>query len=78
MSKPYRPSNGCEGLDFQKEFCFRCEKDRLYRETDDGEKGCRILSDTYLYEVDDPDYPKEWVEDERGPRCTAFEPERKP
>lgn len=80
MSKPYRPSCGTEGLDFQEAFCFQCEKDRLYRETDDGTKGCQILCDTYLYDVKDPKYPKEWIYDpETGhPTCTAFEPEKKP
>jgi hypothetical protein len=76
MTKPYRPSNGFEGMDFQKRFCFRCEKDRLYRKTDDGKDGCQILSLTYLFDKHDPRYPKEWVEDERGARCTAFEPEK--
>ena len=77
MSKPYRPSCGTEGLDFQEEFCFRCAKDAKYRETDDGADGCPILTASYLYPVSDRLYPKEWVQDERGPRCTAFERESK-
>lgn len=77
MSKLYRPSCGTEGADFQEEFCFRCEKDRRFRETDGDEPGCQIVSDTFLYEVRDPRYPKEWIIDEQGPRCTAFEPEVK-
>ena len=73
MTRPYRPSNGCEGMDFMRDFCDRCEKDRLYRETKDGEKGCKIMLATFLYEPADPRYPKEWVQDEQGARCTAFE-----
>ena len=77
MTRPYRPSNGCEGLDFQEEFCAHCTKDAEYRETDDGRDGCSILSAAYLYPVSDRLYPKEWVTDEQGPRCTAFEEEGK-
>ena len=73
MTRPYRPSNGCEGLDFQEEFCFRCAKDAKYRETLDGEDGCPILASTLFLPLSDPRYPKEWVQDEAGPRCTAFE-----
>ena len=75
MSRPYRPSCGMEGLDFQEEYCFRCAKEAKYRETDDGADGCQILTATYLYPVSDPRYPKEWITDEQGPRCTAFEAE---
>jgi len=35
----------------------------------------QIVSDTFPYDVSDPRYPKEWVQDEQGPRCTAFEAE---
>ena len=76
MTRPYRPANGCEGVAFQEEFCFRCVKDALYRETDNGADGCEILSRTYLYSVTDSLYPQEWVSDEVGPRCTAFEAEK--
>ena len=65
MSRPYRPSNGCEGLDFREEFCFRCARDK--------NEDCSILNATMVYMADDPNYPKEWVTDVRGPRCTAFE-----
>jgi len=73
MTRPYRPSNGCEGMDFQEEFCFRCTKEAKYLEADNGADGCPILTATYLYPVSDPSYPKEWVQDEQGARCTAFE-----
>lgn len=88
-TKPYRPSNGTEGEMFMEEFCFHCARDAKFRETQDGEDGCPILADTYVYEKDDPKYPKEWVYDpdkmvkegvltiggEDGARCTAFEEE---
>lgn len=76
MSRPYRPSNGCEGFDFMARFCDRCERDRRYRETQDGADGCRIVADTFVYAATDPRYPKEWIYDEAGyPVCTAFEKE---
>lgn len=35
---------------------------------------CEIQFNTMLYDIDDPEYPKEWVCDEEGAECTAFEP----
>lgn len=65
MSKPYRPSNGSEGEWFFNTYCDRCWFDR----TED----CPILAATLVYEVDDPEYPKEWVDDgDRCGRCTQF------
>lgn len=75
MAKPYRPSNGTEGRSFQEYYCDHCERDRAFRETDyegDPALGCQILADTFVYDVTDPKYPKEWIEDDRGSRCTAF------
>ena len=75
MSEPYRPSNGTEGMDFQDFYCDQCERDRAFRETDyegDPALGCQILADTFAYDITDPKYPKEWITDEIGPRCTAF------
>ena len=63
--KPYRPSSGFEHMEFQERFCVRCRHD----ENDD----CLIHTTTQLYDAGHPDYPKEWVQDEQGPRCTAFE-----
>lgn len=85
--KPYRPSNGTEGMMFQEEWCERCERDRAFR-ADQNNDGCSILSATMVYMADDPKYPKEWVYEpeamkrdgcltigEGGARCTAFTPE---
>ncbi|MHC4566634.1 MAG: hypothetical protein ACYTE3_12850 [Planctomycetota bacterium] len=86
MTKPYRPSNGTEGMIFEEEFCLQCKKDR-YHETQDPADGCNILMRALAYNIEDDDYPEEWVwnpdqafEDgalviggEFGPRCTAFE-----
>lgn len=70
MSEPYRPSNGTEGDWFTTKFCFQCSRGHL----DDDEEGepCPILGRTYAYDVDHAECPEEWVDDEHGPRCTAF------
>lgn len=71
---PYRPSNGTEGMIFEEKFCNRCKlqaddtlaEDRGY---------CEILTNSMLYEIGDPEYPKEWVYNDEGwGRCTAFQP----
>lgn len=72
-SRPYRPSNGTEGEIFEAQWCARCERDRAAWESDDWENGCRIPANTYCFEGTDPEYPKEWIIDEQGPRCTAFQ-----
>lgn len=62
----YRPSNGTEGYLFMEEFCERCE---LY----DDDDGCGILERSFWNDIDEPDYPREWVFDANGcPTCTAF------
>lgn len=76
--RPYRPANGTDGMDFMDSFCDRCVRDRAFQKWYAGEgpeaDSCPILAATCIYNVDDPQYPKEWIEDEYGPRCTAFEP----
>lgn len=78
QTKPYRPSNGTEGSVFEARFCDRCKRDAKYRRTQDGADGCPILAAVFCIEVDDPKYPKEWVQNAHGDpygataRCTAF------
>lgn len=68
----YRPANGTEGRDFMNQFCFRCLQDTF----DEDGNSCPILLATLVNNVDEPDYPEEWVHDEEGiPMCTAFESE---
>jgi len=60
-------------MDFMEAHCFRCncEDDEV-----DGDIRCEILTNTMLYEVEEPGYPKEWTYDARGRcTCTAFKPE---
>jgi hypothetical protein len=64
--KPYRPSNGTEGMIFEENYCEQCKKC--------NEDGCIILFSAVVYEINEPLYPKEWVFDSEGsPTCTAFE-----
>ena len=70
--RPYRPSNGTEGMYFEAKFCERCAKN-------DPEKGCDIQARAFWHQIDDPEYPKEWIardkpqDDLDDARCTAFE-----
>ena len=68
--EPYRPSCGAEGLDFMDAWCARCVHDQAYRR-DEGDS-CMIVANALAFDVDDPLYPVEWVENDAGPRCTAF------
>lgn len=82
-TRPYRPANGTEGMIFDDAWCSRCEHDRHWRETgDDAESEalpCPILSSAFLFNIGDPEYPAQWIEDDvewptsSNPRCTAFQ-----
>jgi hypothetical protein len=68
--RKYRPSNGFEGELFRDEFCCRCKRDI--------NENCSILAATFYFNINDPNYPSEWIEDiatfpDTNPRCTAFE-----
>lgn len=69
--KPYRPANGTAGMAFDDAWCARCQRDAAWRE-DENAATCDILTRTLIHDIGDPEYPAEWVEDEAGPRCTAF------
>ena len=65
--RPYRPSNGTDGSIFEANWCEHCRKVRRFG-------ACRILLRVHAFAIDDPMYPREWVEDDGdGPRCTAFD-----
>lgn len=66
--KPYRPTKATEGYFFQSAWCDNC----LFNDHEQGE-GCRILTETMIYNLDDPEYPKEWQQNSAGEaRCTKF------
>lgn len=60
----YRPSNGTEGEIFISDWCANCEQDK--------EHNCSILGKTMQYNIDDTEYPREWVKTQNGPKCTVF------
>jgi len=67
----YQPKTMIETDAFVYENCNRCERDRTFRET--GKHGCDILADTFVYDVHDDKYPKEWTFNNYfKPVCTAF------
>lgn len=75
--EPFRPSNSDHGFWFESQWCDKCQRERSYRESNGERGGCRILNLTNAFNIEDPQYPKEWRQDgPEGPRCTAFEPER--
>lgn len=71
MDKKYRPSNGTEGDFFMNKFCYQCINDN----PDHNAKSprCNIMTLSMCLDVDDKDYPKEWIYDsEDKPICTSF------
>ena len=63
--QPYRPSNGSEEEWFMAGWCEKCVKDS-------ESHSCPIIGRTMSLMEFEPGYPEEWVEDDDGPRCTAF------
>ena len=74
MMEKYRPSNGTEGDCFIEAFCCQCARSEHLQDGagDMDPVGCPILDLTFRHDVDAPEYPAEWVQDESGPRCLAF------
>ena len=75
MSESYRPASGTEGADFDDVWCSNCARDAAFRNggCEDPALGCRILADTFVFQIDDPKYPKEWIYGSDGrPCCTAY------
>jgi hypothetical protein len=66
QAKPYRPSNGTDGEIFMSRMCADCALDCHGTEYEDG-PFCEILAEAFA-----GGQPVQWIEDERGPRCTAF------
>ena len=69
--KPYRPSNGTEGMWFEEEYCMQC----LHCDPNpEGKKQCKIMMRAFLYNINEPNYPKEWIYDENDePTCTKWQ-----
>lgn len=73
MGKSYRPASGCEGADFQEQFCSLCRADQAFR--DGTGDSCPIVANTMVFDVGEEGYPGAWIYGEDGkPTCTAFAP----
>lgn len=71
--KLYQPSNGTEGMYFVEKFCMNCIHEKFIHTHDDNDAKCDIFSNSLLYTIKEPGYPREWTYDENGkPTCTAF------
>lgn len=73
---PYRPSSGTEGECFMFKWCDKCRYDQAHR-INENEPGCLILVKSMAFDIDHPDYPKDWVQDDstRVEKCLSFQPE---
>src|SRR5215217_6576896 len=69
--KPYRPSNGTEGMIFEENFCNQCI--HMHPDPDKSPQCDKVLC-AMCFDIGEPDYPKEWIQDDNGDnaRCTAF------
>lgn len=73
--QPYRPSNGTEGECFIAANCDQCEHDKCWRLAE--ESPCEILSNSMLFNQNDPHYPRQWVINGDGqPECLQYLPEQ--
>ena len=70
--KLYRPGSGTEGMIFMDKFCHRCIHDG------DFNNPCQIILKTMIFDLDDKEYPKEWVLENNQPKCIKFEKIQKP
>ena len=73
MDKKYRPSNGTEGMSFIESFCDQCIHEKFVHTNNDDDLKCEILSNTMIYDLNDPEYPSEWTYDALDkPCCTKY------
>src|SRR6202012_2792597 len=71
--KPYRPSSGTEGMWFADTFCSHCIHGKYEHTGDVKDNPCEIITASFMCDLSDPLYPKEWVYgDDGNPTCTAW------
>ena len=73
MSNKYRPSSGSEGVWFESKFCAQCVRQPL----DPNDGGCLIQLNAMCFEIDEDEYPQEWILQNDAPYCTAFDSRKK-
>jgi len=63
---------------FDEYWCAQCQRDAAWREDENSVEPCDILSRSFIFDINDPEYPTEWIQDDvayphySNPRCTAF------
>ena len=68
LGEKFRPSNGTVGEAFMDDWCGTCA----------GYRNCTIHQKAMLYQIDEPEYPVEWIYDADGEACcTAHVPVKK-
>lgn len=73
MSEPielYRPSNGTEGDIFVNEWCAFCAHNPTNNE---AENQCETLFKSFVYGIEEEEYPNEWRYIDGRPGCTRFQ-----
>jgi|ERR1700748_274899 len=69
----YRPSNWSEGDWFINKWCRNCIHGKYEHTHKSEDPPCKILSYSIVYELNDKEYPSEWVFGDDGkPKCTAW------
>jgi hypothetical protein len=72
VGNAYRPSNGDEGMWFIDKFCSNCIHGKYEHTGNTKDNPCDILSRSFCFDLKHPDYPKEWIYNDKGsPCCTA-------
>ena len=68
IPRKYQPSNGTEGMIFMEMHCENCIHDHA-----PTEKDCEIIVLSMNLDINDKEYPSEWVYDTNDkPTCTKF------
>lgn len=68
--RKYRPSNGTEGEYFIEEHCMNC----IHMDPNpEGVKQCDILLRSMVYDIEEKEYPTEWVYKDGEPTCTSWQ-----
>lgn len=73
MTRKYQPSNGTEGMGFIENHCEQCIHEQFLHTQNEDDVKCDILSRTMIFNVNDKEYPKEWIwNSEDCPTCTKW------
>ncbi len=77
--KLFKPSNNTDGERFFDSWCRKCARDKSMSEgksIDDCAEFelCDIIVSSMIYQLDEAEYPRQWIYGENGPCCTSFVP----